>query len=362
MERRVVFLDPLGSHASPILSHTLFGATCWALATLSQDVGAMLKRFADGGPRFAFSNAYPYVRTQEGERLLLLPRPPFRVPPDVVAAYPEHPITQRVDLAKRLQKAGFVSQGVAERLRTAHWDAGGLFEQALRGEVHVYNGALWLKAELDRIWGRPSGGTSRGEPALSRPWEHAIIQRNSVDRMTGSTGEGLLFQQTETFYDRRRAGLWFGVWSDETLWPALQGALRFVADTGLGGNRSVGKGHFDFSAPEAWDRYFPAPPTRRCFLNLSHYIPATPGETQAQTYSLDLIRQKAEHRYPQEEQRIFVAALRAFQPGGLFAATPAEERLYGRLLPLAEVDDHTVYYSGITLPLWGAWEVYYADL
>ncbi len=306
----------------------------------------MLAGFDDGGPRFAFTDAYPYVRTRDGDRLLCLPLPPFRVPPEAIEAYPEVPITARVDHAKEIQKAHFVSTAIAALLREGKWGAKALFEQRLRGEIKMCGGTLWLSSEVERIWGDGS----------QAPWEQVPVQRNSVDRLAGATVEGLLFQRIETFY-ARQAGLWFGVWADDELWDDLQAAFRFVADTGLGGKRSVGKGHFEFSEPEDWQRYFPTPAGRERFLNLSHYIPAAPDEAEPQFYTLDVIRQKAENRYPQEEQRVYVAALRAFRPGGLFAAAPARERLYGRLLPLGLVGDRTVYYSGLTLPLWGVWEV-----
>jgi CRISPR type III-A-associated RAMP protein Csm4 len=356
MERKIILMQPLGSHASPILSHTLFGAACWALAILGWDVDAILEGFADGGPRFAFSNAYPFLCTRDGDPLLLTPRPPFRVPPDVVDAPFVRPIEdrddwddleKRVEQAKKLQKARYVSPVVGERIRSGDWGTKALFDQFAQGQLKIHNDTLWLPAERDRVWGR--------EP--SEAWQQIVTQRNSVDRVAGATVEGLLFQQSETFYDRQRAGLWFAVWADDELWPDLRAALRFVEDTGLGGKRSVGKGHFTFSDPEEWQSHFPAPAERQRFLSLSHYIPAAPDETEPLTYKLEVIRQKAENRYPQGKQRVYMATLRAFEPGGLFAAKSPEERLYGKLLPLGDNGHHIVYYSGLTLPLWGAWEV-----
>lgn len=356
MERKIILMQPLGSHASPILSHTLFGAACWALAILGRDVDAILEGFADGGPRFAFSNAYPFLCTRDGDPLLLIPRPPFRIPHNVVDAPFTRPIEdrddwgdleKRVERTKELQKARYVSPGVGERIRSGAWNAEALFDQASQGRLEIHNDTLWLASELELVW--------RREPANA--WQQIVTQRNSVDRVAGATVEGLLFQQSETFYDRQRAGLWFAVWADDELWPDLQAALRFMQDTGLGGKRSVGKGHFTFSAPEEWQSHFPAPARRQRFLSLSHYIPAAPGETEPLSYTLDVIRQKAENRYPQGKQRVYMATLRAFEPGGLFAAKSPEERLYGKLLPLGENGHHTVYYSGLTLPLWGEWEV-----
>jgi len=314
---------------------------------LDENVGSILKRFSEGGPRFAFTHAYPYVKTREGDTLLLVPRPPFRIPPEAIKTAPQGSIVEHVDLAKELQKAVFLSPGVADAMRDGRWDAAALYRQATREKVKVFNNTLWLESEIKQIW--------ESEPRAL--WKTAVIQRNSVDRVAGATVEGLLFQQTETFYDRPRAGLWFGVWADDALWKAVKGAFPLMSDTGLGGSRSVGKGHFAFSQPMDWRQWFHQPEAQQRFLNLSHYIPTSARKAEPVVYDLDVIRQKAENRYPQGVQRVYVAALRAFKPGGLFAADPGTDRFYGRLLPLGAVDDRTIYFNGITVPLWGAWEV-----
>ncbi len=349
MQRRVILLRPLGPQASPILSHTLFGATCWALAALGEDVGAMLSGFGNGA-RFAMSGAYPYLRDRAGKLYLLLPRPPFRIPSSIVEAYPQRPIAERVDIAKKVQKAAYLSPGVAQRLRDGTWKPAELFRQVMQKGIEIHYKTLFLASEAQQI---------ARQNKTCRPWHRVIVQRNSVDRLAGATAGGLLFHQEETFYDRGWAGLWFAVWSDDDLWSKLCAAFRFVEDTGLGGKRSVGKGHFRFEVdpPQLWDASFPPLRGSKRFLNLSHYIPCTPDETVPIVYTLGVIRQKAENRYPQGRQRVYVATLRTFQPGGLFEATGTRDDLYGRLLPLGSIGERTVYYDGLTIPLWGAWEV-----
>lgn len=345
--KSITLLRPLGSRASPILSHTLFGATCWALATLGHDVTELLGAF-EGGARFVFSGAYPFVWTKDREAILLLPRPPMRVPSAAVNAGKGR-ITERVDQAKKLQKAAYVTRGVAEKLRSGEWDASALYQALQRKHVRLLSGALWLDSEVEKVWGK------RASPGDL--WRHTVTQRNSVDRVAGATGEGLLFQQAETFYDRDRAGLWFALHADEELWDDLQGALRFALDTGLGAKRSVGKGHFESTATLAWTDVFPEADGTRQFLSLSHYVPQTPPQAEAVAYQLDVIRKKAEKRYPQGDERIYVATLRAFRPGGVFSVSSERRAFYGRLLQLGPLGDHIVHYNGLAFPLWGAWEV-----
>lgn len=356
MERRVVLMHPIGPHNSPITSQTLFGATCWALAALGEDVGGWLAGFAPGKPPLAFGSAFPYLRAVNGkaEPLLLLPRPRFRIPSAVVEAEagnknPEQ-IRKAVDTAKKIQKARYLSTTVSAALQNGQ-QPGELLEQVLNSTLTLRAGALLTKAEHDDIW-RPKNGKEDKHERL----KPAYIQRNSVDRLAGATVEGALFQEEQTFYRPGQAGLWAGVAAEAALWPKLEAAFRYLADTGLGSERTLGKGHFRFEwAP--WDRFFAAPPSSAGrFINLGQYIPAAPDEAQAVAYELLAIRQKVENRYPSGAAQVYVAALRAFAPGGVFAAAPRQDA-YGRLVELAQLPDRTVYYNGLTLPLWGAWEV-----
>jgi len=356
MERRVVLMHPLGPHNSPITSQTLFGATCWALAALGEDVGRWLAGFAPGKPPLAFGSAFPYLRAANGtaKPVLLLPRPRFRIPGAVVEAAagnknPEQ-IRKVVDTAKKIQQVRYLSTTVSAALQNGQ-QSGELLGQVLNNTLILRAGALLTRAEHDDIWRSKNGKEDKRERL-----KPAYIQRNSVDRLAGATVEGALFQEEQTFYLPGQAGLWAGVVAEAALWPKLEAAFRYLADTGLGSERTLGKGHFCFEWMQ-WDKFFPAPqPAAGRFINLGQYIPAAPDEARPLAYELLAIRQKAENRYPSGAARVYVAALRAFAPGGVFEAT-ATRAVYGQLVELAQLTDRTVYYSGLTLPLWGKWEV-----
>ncbi len=356
MERRVVLMHPLGPHNSPITSQTLFGATCWALAALGEDVGEWLAGFTPVNPPLAFGSAFPYLRASNGtaESLLLLPRPRFRIPGAAVetAAGDKNPeqIRKLVDTAKKIQQARYLSATVSAALQNGK-QPGDLLGQVLNGDLVLRASALLKKTEHDAIWKSTNGKSDKKERL-----KPAYIQRNSVDRLAGATVEGALFQEEQTFYLPGHAGLWAGVAAEATLWPKLEAAFRYLADTGLGSERTLGKGHFCFEWA-SWDRFFAAPPpSAGRFINLGQYIPAAPDKTKAIAYEMLAIRQKAENRYPSGGARVYVAALRAFAPGGVFE-TPSRQDAYGQLVELAQLPDRTVYYNGLTLPLWGTWEV-----
>lgn len=369
--QHILLLRPLGAHSSALTSHTLFGATCWALATLGRDVGALLATAARDGARFALSAPFPYVLNRDGAPILLLPRPSLHAPSASLArtgsqsgtaestpfawaesqSSPAETLKADADRAKRARKVGAISQGVAAHWRAGTWNAVDLRRLIAEEEVYIVRDVLFTRAEVCAVWGSKALPPGDG---LDLPWHAAIVPHNSVDRVAGATVAGLLFQQEEMVYDAARGGLWCGVWTaDDAMWQDVQAAFRYLGDTGLGGNRTIGKGHFTFDVAP-WEATFPAVDAAR-FVTLGHYIPRETGEAEALAYTLDVIQQKIENRYPQAAQRVCIARVRAFAPGGLFAAQ-ARRDVYGRLVPLDDVGDRTVYYSGATLPLWGKWE------
>ena len=357
--RRIVTLHPHGRQAGALTSHTLFGATCWALAVLGEDIGAVLGGFEQAA-RFAFGAPFPFLRGPDGRLVLLLPRPPFQ------AELPERDdaqvsIQDQVDRAKEVGKATYLSAGVAQQLSSGAWRVRDLVVLAERGDLWVVGSALFTAEEVKVLWGWQRGHPKR-DPKL--PWKRLVVTRNSVDRRAGATVAGLLFQYEETLYDPELGGLWFGLWSDDGYLPKLESAFRYLQDTGLGGKRSVGKGHYSFQW-HGWDDLlaFGAVPAQQRFVSLSHYIPTSGMDATPVAYALDTLRQKAEHRFPQDGQRVYAAQLRAFAPGGVFEIQEPAREVYGRLMGLGlarlagSEESYQTWYSGLTLPLWGSWEV-----
>lgn len=363
MLRKIVFLHPIGPQGSPITSHTLFGATCWAWATLGEDVGQLVSGWATQ-PGLAYSHAFPYLRRNpQAKPVLVLPKPPLRPPLKEVNALiaqgqpqadkkqddKSKQITDMVDLAKKVQQATWMSQGVAARWRNGDLRAGTLLREVDSKRLKLYHGILCLPEEVP-IAPNGSKKNAEGKPL----WKKTIVQRNSIDRVAGATAEGLLFQEEQTFYCPGRAGLWAALWADDALWPKVEAALRLIADTGLGGERTVGKGHFCFEVVD-WEAYFPPVPTAKRFVSLADYIPAPADGIRPIAYTLRQIRQKAENRYPDGAQRVYVAQLQTYQPGSLFESGVQQE-LYGGLTPLGQVGSRRVYYHSAVIPLWGEWE------
>jgi len=358
METYIVTLQPKGSHLGQITSQTLFGATCWALQTLGlTDVGALLAGFAES-PRFAFSSAFPFIRGPNGVLVRLFPRPAFLTVQGVEELAGEKKDREKrkgqfkkevkalTDEAKRIKDVPFVSQGLFAEICAGKRGGFSLLRDWGSG-IQEFSSALWLKEEIQQL------GDLSSESPKKRLWAQMDVQRNSIDRLIGATGEGLLFHEAQTFYDAAHAGLWFAVQADSAVWPWLEAALRYLADTGLGGKRALGKGHFDITWQKA-DGLLPDVPDADSFITLSHYLPRfNDGQFEAEprAYKLLAVRQKVENRYPGKGQmRIYSGALNVFAEGSVFALS-ARQATYGRLEKLAEIDGRSVYYNGLAFPV-----------
>jgi CRISPR type III-A-associated RAMP protein Csm4 len=165
----------------------------------------------------------------------------------------------------------------------------------------------------------------------------------------------LLFHESQTFYARGHAGLWFLACADSEAWKWLEAAFRYLADTGLGGKRTVGKGHFDFVA-EPVSGLLPEIADPDSFVTLSCYLPPAAAESDQmevapRSYTLVTVYQKAENKFPGTEQmRVYSGRVCLFGEGSIFALEGERRPWYGRLAPLGQVDERTVYYNGLALP------------
>ncbi len=364
METYAIYLWPRGALSSTIGSDTLFGAVCWGLRVLGlEDVTAMLAHFDP--PRFAFSGAFPAVRM--GRNIThFYPRPLTTDPTleDVNALSGDR--SDRVgfikrkmvvaDKAKQLKRAAWVSEALLREMTARKMGARDILlrvpevrylQKGLppldQEKIVLRSGVLMLANEAEKV------------PAPL--WETATVQHNTVDRVAGATVEGLLFYDEERFF-APGVGLWCLVRArQEDIDGLIRPALRYLADTGLGANRSVGKGHFAIEV-------VPAPPVPDAgeagggTLLLSRYVPRE-GEFTADghmAYRLASIWAKREQKFPwsQPEQTsppIYKRRIRAFEPGSVLPLPRRE--IYGRLTQVVpgEGNPWPVYQSGLALGL-----------
>ncbi len=368
MKTYAVYLWPRGSLASDLGSDTLFGALCWAIRVLDlDDVGQMLVQFDP--PRFAFSSTFPVYRA--GDAILrFYPRPIWlELNPDQVERLAQKEQKQRsrltptaakveiVERAKSLKGAAYVSEALFGELASGGLDAEGVMLRLKTSgsnptDIERAGSTLMTRAERVRVKHRQN----EMPESLMQP---VAVQHNQIDRVAGATAEGLLFYANETHF-APGAGLWCLLRvKDETVKKSLiDPALRYLADTGLGGNRTAGKGHFQIEVADA--PALPDPgPAANGWLTLSRYLPVEgewTSEGRPLAYRLTNLWARREKRYAHlihsesRSEPIYKRLVRVFEPGSVFPLTEWKE-VYGKLAPVVPQEDQgwAVYQSGLAI-------------
>lgn len=369
METYGVYLWPRGSLASDLGSDTLFGAVCWAIQVLGlADVGALLEEW-EREPPFAFSSAFPVCQVDvegQGKTVRFYPCPPLPEPtpyqidkliegePDARKAK-----VQAMERAKQLKKVAWLSEELFARIVCGELDAAGIFhslwsESKSNGSIRQI-GDLLLTSEEHRFIQRAG---------IPIPFvQNQTVQRNQVDRVTGAAAEGLLFFEQERFF-WPRAGLWCVLRArPEAVDSWIRPAFRYLSDTGLGANRTSGKGHFRIEIGEP--PKLPAVGAPNSFIVLSRYLPKE-GEWNPDgsplRYTILNLWPKREQKFvqPVPGQRtppVYKKRIRVFAPGSVFPLSRPQE-LYGRLVRAVspESGGHTIWHSGLTIPVFALWK------
>ena len=170
--------------------------------------------------------------------------------------------------------------------------------------------------------------------------ETEAVQRNHIGRVAGGTVAGLLFYDNEIFF-RPKAGLWCLVRTDKaTLENRIRPALRYLADTGLGANRTAGKGQFDIEVTAA-PRLPDAGEAATGLVMLSRYIPKPddwPVTGRPLAYKMMTFIAWREKKFGrpapgQATAPVYKRQLRMLAPGCVVPLHQGENGIYGRLDP-----------------------------
>lgn len=265
---------------SHIPSDSLFAALAVTRANLHGDAGPWIDQFTKAEPPIRLSSAFPFA----GD-VRFYPRPP------------ERPAS--MDL-KDWDRIRFVSEGILQGLLKNTLPEENLpqgLDKEPRTGLALQNGQLWLKS--DEAMRLPPGLREKkkldGTPIplslkvvqRQRVWQESTIPRVTVDRISNTS---------EIFHTGRiqfsqGCGLWFGVeWNDRNQVQDLEELLSLLGDAGLGAERSIGYGAFQFERMKqavAWDN--PRPDGRLYLLSRYHPRDAKDAESLLKHAYYDLV-------------------------------------------------------------------------
>lgn len=271
-------------------SDTLVAALVATQADLAgaEGVAALIAPDDAGGPPFTLTSAFPCAGS-----LPLLPRP------FVLAPFKPGPGQRK--LLKRLQ---FVSPAIFRR-----WILGDRLDayadpKAGKGRF-LQDGKVWIAteeiADLPDTWADAVPKIVADQWADWRAWVAAeadgaawlrarkVWQAQPVDRVTVDriTAASAVYRIGRTVY-APGCGLWFAVRWPDAPDPALRACLEILlahlGDRGLGGERSIGYGQFEWHALDA-GLDLPDPEPGGAVLTLARYLPRRAALPEALRYS-----------------------------------------------------------------------------
>ncbi len=177
-----------------------------------------------------------------------------------------------------------------------------------------------------------------------RVWLYGERPRVGLSSLSAHPGERF-FHFGEVWF-AQEAGLYFLVESSEEIWEKLQGVFRFVADEGIGGDRTVGCGLFE--APE-FDMLSIRVPDSLFQMLVSTYYPCSDELEGLENGYYELI-ERAGYVYSPYGQSLRRAKVRLFRAGSVF---PCERSRQGKLVDVtpATFKQHKVFRYGIFMGL-----------
>ena len=256
-----------------IHSDTLFSAFCHVYQLLYKDLTALLKEFENHSPPFLISSAFPYWRNT-----FFFPLPKNQSPKD-----------------KELAKIKFI-------------DKTG-FEKLLNGK------------KLEEIIKEVEAIPAQKEPHF--PWELADIPRVGINRLDNHPGERF-FYFGQVIYSEDAGFFFLCKFQKEEIRPKFEVAIRLLADEGIGGDRSSGKGLFE--KPIFEEIEIETPTDANGVVSLSLYYPKDKSELPGiKNAFYDLIERKG-YIFSPYCSNLRRRSIRMFSEGSVFPKTPEEMR------------------------------------
>jgi len=232
------YLTPLSLMPRRLHSDTIAAAIMWSLAEMGKEE-ELEDLIRDASLRV--SSAFPFVAA-EGRRVLFAPKP--LIPP------PGGEKLEDSTKKKRYKEATYVEVSIFNRLIKGDLTVEKLFEGI--GKVYEVREEFIVE------------GGSIADYAIKT----VEVERNRVNRLSGRADD--FFLSRGAFY--QRGGIYFVVKGSGAWLSAARQALQFLQDRGIGGEISIGYGHFSLAEVKEEDIFDP-PREPEASVLLSLYYP-----------------------------------------------------------------------------------------
>ncbi|GAB63418.1 MAG: hypothetical protein DWB56_01180 [Candidatus Jettenia sp.] len=320
MARYRLIINPCSPFQTPLHSDTLFGHICWALRYLKgeNELLKFLKTFNENNASLILSSGFPKD---------FLPMPVLR--PLSIAEENELwqeykkgsqtrlEFTGELKLFKKLSYIEITAMEMLKNNLSCYY----LYTKHLHGEILLENKDIF-KLEQMEVW------------------------HNSKNRLTDRVVEGKLFAKEDTFY---KEGMELCVYIEDTYFGAngLNEIFDFIARSGYGADKSVGRGAFNYKLIEGWD--LPESDNPNGFMTISHYHPKHRDFHDCFYDTSTKFGKIGGHWASGIDGGPYKMPVLMLNPGSVFV-TNNQKSFYGSLIPNVHKQKDIVHY-GIALPL-----------
>ncbi|MCS7214163.1 MAG: type III-A CRISPR-associated RAMP protein Csm4 [Candidatus Calescibacterium sp.] len=331
-------LFPVSSFHQFPSSDTLFGAICWGIVRIygpQKLIDSIEKR------KFVVSSSFPYI---DGA-CAFYPKPILGESVDLgnldgKNVEQKRTLINNISKYKKFKKAIYVSEkifldildGVGENT---------LFQNYLDGKIKIFNNMMIKSEECGDIF----------DISFETVYVSTLVQKNSIDRIVLSTGKsGQTFYQTE-YFGSRIFSLHFLVRTDDI--DFFRPVFRYLEDTGIGANRSTGKGFFRIKI--MGESNLRNVSDSDIFVSLSRYIPQQ-DEVEPIFYEVMPYRSKVESNGEFKGEDIFKSKVIYLKEGSIFRVKQKKD-VYGTVPVVKEIAGNRIYQNGLAFDVFGKFEM-----
>lgn len=274
----IAYLYPHSTFRGELRSDTLWGIICWGIRFLygQEQLQTLLAEYGEGKFPFIISSAFPFYEEEKGKQKLFFPRPylPQKDAKNLAPLSRKEAIPKMKE-RKEIKDISYISEETLKAL------CAGLNSDQMQEKLKEKKFVPTIKTDAST--------------------------HNTLNRLTNGTlekdGQGQLFHTDEKHVSvpkkeednkerKYRSGLFFLIRS-ENHWDKIQAVLRWLAHTGIGGDKNIGKGFFDMETSE-WEAPTPTNAVKpNACMSLSLFMP-TDDEISCLNEKIRLVKEKKE--------------------------------------------------------------------
>jgi len=332
---------------SPTLSFpastTVFGAICWGIRAIwgTDALKKLLPDFTQHSQFFFLSSTFPLLEV-DGLHIRFFPMPKLGVPAVEEEAKGNEFETKKrnVHLAekhKKFKEVKFVSESLFRKILAAELNRENLFREFVDGG-YIKAGVFLFTLEDYGI-----ATQMRLLPRISP------VARAAIDRVSGSTSGG-----GEFFYDfRLLPGSFSGFFLLKTRdMEFLKPVFRYLEDTGIGGERSIGLNRYKIELTEVDLAFLNGDSKKLVTLSQWGVNPAELDDAKANEFRYGLLpyRRKLETGFDFKNSGQLWGSKAVYFVEGSVLAVKEKKDFYGQLRASAVVGSEKVMDYGICFP------------